>query len=189
MVLLFLPLAFVLAPLPEAVLGAIVIGAVLPLIRIRPILRLWRFSRPQFLVAATTFALTVAFSPQIERGVLIGIALSLVVHLWRELRVDARSWVEDQTLHLRPAGVLWFGSAQDLQDTFLARLVEHSGVRAVVLHLDGIGRLDVTGAIVVRTVLEEGQRMGLNTELAGVQPRDRRLVEGVVEKERDPLDE
>lgn len=188
-VLLFLPLAFVFSPLPTAVLGAIVIGAVAPLIRLPPIARLWRFSKPQFLVAAATFGSTLAFSPHIERGVLVGVGLSVLIHLWRELRIDAEVWVESDILHLRPSGVLWFAAAQDLQDKFLATLVEHSDVRGVALHLDGIGRLDVTGAFVVRTVLEEGARLGLETKLVGVQPREQRLIEGVVERDRHPLDE
>jgi sulfate permease, SulP family len=188
-VLLFLPLAFVLSPLPRAVLGAIVIGAVLPLIRIPPILRLWRFSKPQFLVAGATFGLTLALAPRIERAVLIGIALALVIHLWRELRVDLRSWSEDGALHLRPAGVLWFGAAQDLQDSVMECLAGQGDAHTLVLHLDGIGRLDVTGALAVRTVLAEGRRLGLDVKVAGVQSRDRRLVEGVVEPERDPLGE
>lgn len=187
-VLMFLPFAFVLEPLPVAVLAAIVIGAVAPLVRLGPILRLWRLSKPQFGVAAATFLLTLALAPRIERAVLVGIGLAVAIHLWRELRIEERVWVEGDTLHLRPTGVLWFGDAQELQNRYVARLREPSNARAVVLHLDGIGRLDLSGALVVRAVLEEGRRLGLEAEVVGVQPRDRRLVERVVERDGDPLE-
>jgi sulfate permease, SulP family len=186
-VLAVLPFATVLSPLPSAVLGAIVIAAVIPLIRLRPIARLWRVSRPQFLLAAATFALTLALSPQIDRAVLAGIALSIAVHLWRELRIDARVWDEGGVLNVRPQGVVWFGVAQALHDRFSAELAAHPDAQRVVLHLDGIGRLDVSGALVMRAMLDEAHRGGLETEIVNVDPRDRRLIDGVVEQERDPV--
>jgi hypothetical protein len=103
-VLAFIPAAGLLADLPRAVLGALVIAAVLPLFRFLPVVRLWRVSRPHFLVAAGTFASTVALSPQVERGVLIGIALAIAVHLWRELHVEVELWEEGSDLHVRPGG-------------------------------------------------------------------------------------
>jgi sulfate permease, SulP family len=186
-VLAFIPAAGLLADLPSAVLGALVIAAVLPLFRILPVVRLWRVSRPQFLVAAGTFASTVALSPHVERGVLIGIALAIAVHLWRELHVEVKVWEEGSDLHVRPGGVLWFGAAQRLEDRALAALAAHADVRRLVLHLDRIGRLDVTSASVLRSVIEEARRSGLDTELVGIEARDRRLIDRVVEAEADPL--
>jgi SulP family sulfate permease len=186
-VLAFIPAATVLAGLPRAVLGAVVIAAVLPLIRLPPIVRLWRVSRPQFLVAAATFGATLALSPRVERGVLIGIGLAVAVHLWRELQVQVEVWTPGEGLHLRPTGVLWFGAAQRLQDLALTALAMHRDARRLVLHLDGIGRLDVTSALVLRNVLEEARRSGLETELVGIEARDRRLIDRVVEADADPL--
>lgn len=186
-VLAFLPVAFLLAPLPEAVLAAIVIGAVLPLIRVRPMLRLFPHSKPQFLISAATFALTLALAPRLERAVLAGTALSIAVHLWRELRVDIRVWEEGGAVHLRPQGVLWFGAAQDLETRFLDILAHHLDAKRLVLHLDGTGRLDLSGALALRSVCEEARRSGLQTEVLGVQDRDRRLVDGIVESEQDPI--
>ena len=186
-VLAFLPFAFVLAPLPAAVLAAIVIAAVVPLVRLGPLLRLWRFSRPAFLTATATFVLTLALAPHVERAVLAGVGLAIAVHLWRELRIDASVWYEGDDLHVRPAGVLWFGPAQGLGEGLVAQLAEHPEARRLVLHLDGLGRIDVTGALVLRTVVEEAERSGLETELVGVQEKDRRLMP-LLESDRAPLE-
>jgi len=121
-VLGLLPLVFLLADLPSAVLAAIVVTAVVPLIQFGPVARLWRHSPPAALIAAGTFAATLAFAPRIERGVLVGIRLSVAVHLWRELRVDHETWREDGVLHIRPQGVLWFGAAEVLEDIVLTEL-------------------------------------------------------------------
>lgn len=176
-----LPLVFLLADLPSAVLAAIVITAVVPLIRVAPVAEVWRHSRPAALIAAGTFAATLAFAPRIERGVLVGVGLSVAVHLWRELRVDHDAWQEgDGVLHIRPRGVLWFGAAEILEQIVLTELSRHPEADRLCVHLDRIGRFDITAALTLRSALEQARRAGMEVELEGVQDRDRRLVDGVV---------
>ncbi|MEJ7705224.1 MAG: SulP family inorganic anion transporter [Geodermatophilaceae bacterium] len=92
-ILAFMPAAAILSGLPRAALAGLVIAAVLPLIEIRPFVEAWRHSRPQFLVALPTFLATIAFAPRVERGVILGVGLSLAVHLWRELRLEVDTWI------------------------------------------------------------------------------------------------
>ena len=171
----------VLEQLPKAVLAAIVIAAVLPLITPHRIVALWPLSRPAFLIAGGTFVATLAFEPHVEIGVLIGVGLSVIVHLWRELRIDLDIWTEGVVLHARPRGVLWFGAAQALQDRLLAELADRRDVERLVVHLGGLGRLDITGAITLREIRAEAEHSGVAWELADVSERDRRLVVGVIE--------
>jgi SulP family sulfate permease len=186
-VLAFLPFAGALASLPRAVLAAIVIGAVVGLIRVRPLLRLARYSRPQFGVASATFALTLALSPHVERAVIVGIALAIAAHLWRELSLEVSSWTEGDTLHLRPRGVLWFGSAARLEDVVLELLAKHPDAGRLAVHLDGLGRIDTTGALALRALLQEAREAGLEVEIVDVRPRWRALVARVIATEEDPL--
>jgi SulP family sulfate permease len=180
-VLALLPAAALLEPLPTAVLAAIVITAVLPLMNISGIVALWRDSRPATLIALGTLASTLALAPRIERGVFVGIGLSVAVHLWRELHIEVDAWEESGTLHLRPQGVLWFGAVQGFEDALLAELSRHRGAGAVRIHLDGVGRLDITAAIMLRDLIAQTRRSGLTVELADIRERDRRLVDGIVE--------
>jgi SulP family sulfate permease len=186
-VLVFLPVAGFLSSLPTAVLAAIVIGAIAGLVRPLPIVRLARFSRPQFAVAATTFILTLALAPRVDRAVLVGVSLAIAIHLYRELSLEVPSWTEAETLHLRPRGVLWFGSAARLEDGFLALLGGHPEAKRLVIHLDGVGRIDTTAALILRSLIGDARKAGLAVELADVRPRWQRLVEGVIESEHDPL--
>lgn len=183
LVLVALLFAGVLESLPQAILGATVVAAVLPLVRPQRIARLWSPSRPAFLIAASTFVATLAFSPHVERGVLVGVALSIAVHLWRELRIDVELRSDGATLRVKPQGVLWFGAAQALQDRILDELATRRGVQHLVLDLSALGRLDITGAMALRAVLDEARRADISAELVGVQGRDRRLVDRVVEAE------
>ena len=185
-VLASIPLAGVLAPLPRAVLGAVVIAAIAPLFRPQRILSLWKPSRPAFMVASVTFVLTLVAAPHLEYAVVGGVALAIGVHLWRELRIDTVRWRDGDVLHVRPKGVLWFGAAQKFQDDLLDELAREPEVAGLVIHLDQIGRLDLTASVALRAVRDEGRRSGVYVQLAGVQDRDRRLVDGVVEALRAP---
>ena len=76
-VLVFLPFADVLAPLPRATLGGVVIAAVVGLVRPAELVGMVRRSTSDALVAWVTFAATLALAPQVEQGVLVGSLLSL----------------------------------------------------------------------------------------------------------------
>jgi len=82
-VLVFLPFADVLAPLPRATLGGVVIAAVVGLVRPRRLLGMARISPADAFVAWVTFFATLALSPRVEQGVLVGILISLAVGLRR----------------------------------------------------------------------------------------------------------
>jgi sulfate permease, SulP family len=186
-VLAFLPFADALSSLPTAVLAAIVIGAAVGLVRILPLVRLWRYSRPQFVIAWVTFGLTLGLAPHIEWAVLAGIGLAVAVHLARELSFDIEFSIEDSTLHLRPSGVLWFGSGSILEDTVVGLLADHPGARRLVVHLDGLGRIDLSGALVLRSLLQDARRAGLEVCIEDVPPRARRVASRILESRVDPL--
>lgn len=169
--LAFLPMSGLLAKLPIAVLGAAVIVAVIPLLTLRPILRFWKYSRPQALLAVVTLVITLALAPRIDRAVLIGVGLAIVLHLWRELHVQVPNWTEGEALHLRPRGVLFFASAPPIEEAFTRLLEAHPDAQRLVLHCDGLGRIDLTGALALRAVLDDARSAELDIELLGVPPQ------------------
>jgi SulP family sulfate permease len=186
-VLAFLPFASSLSELPKAVLGGIVIAAVASLVRPLPLLRLARYSKAQFALGAITFALTLALAPHVERAVLVGVGLAVALHLWRELRLEVPSWREGETLHMRPRGVLYFGTERRIEDSLLRLVTEHPDATRLVVHLDGLGRIDTTGALALRAVLQDARDAGLEVEILDVRPRWRPIVDRVIASERDPL--
>ena len=169
-VLAFLPFAWILSPLPRAVLGAIVILAAANLVRLGPAVGLWGLSKPQWAVAWVTFALTLVLSPHVERAVIVGIALAVAIHLWRELSIEVEAWRQDEAVHLRPRGVLWFATASGVEDAMLRELANHPDAECLVVHVDGLGRVDLTGALALRSLRREAEEAGLAVRVEGDAP-------------------
>jgi sulfate permease, SulP family len=183
-VLLFLPFAGVLTGLPNAVLGALVIGGIVGLIRFRELLRLRRYSKPQFALAWFTLIATLVMAPHVEQAVVLGIAIAIGIHLWRETNFSVREWNEGQTLHLKPQGVLWFGSTHLLEEAFVKLLAAHPEAKRLVIHLDGLGRTDLTGTLALRALLRDARKAGLKVDLQDIPPQSYKVVSRVMDWNR-----
>ena len=84
-VLLALPFASLLEYLPSSILGATVIGAVIRLIKPKEFLNLIRNSFGDATVGVVTLVATLATSPRIERGIMIGLAISFLNYYFKKL--------------------------------------------------------------------------------------------------------
>ena len=180
-VLVFLPFAQILAPLPRAILSAIVIAAVAPLVRVRPFASLWSMSHPQAAVGWITFVLTLWLAPHIEQAVVLGILSAVAVHIWRELKPGVESWTDARGVHLKPKGVLWFGSAAYLEQMAAEAVARAREATRLTVHLEGLGRIDFTGALVLKELMDEARNGGLDVELHGVPGHAERILNGVLD--------
>lgn len=180
-VLILLPFTAVLRDLPTAVLGATIIMAVRSLIVVRPFVEYRRYTRMQFRIAVITFVLTIALAPHVERAVMAGVVLAIGAHLWRELRVSINAWSDGTTLHLAPRGVLYFASAPQLEERLGKMLSELPSAERLIVHLDGLGRIDVSGALGLRSVLEQAEEAGLEATVCDIPPQSRKIVRRVLE--------
>lgn len=178
-VLLFLPFASIVGALPKAVLAGIVVAAISKLVRPQQLWMLWRLSRPQALVGWGTFFVTLVLSPHIDQAILLGIAMSAALHLWRELTPHVRSRRDGETLFIELSGVLWFGSAPALEDQLFARLAEEPDVKTVVIRCGGLGRIDLTGAYTLAEMLEQSERAGLEMTFENIPEHATRLLRNV----------
>ena len=130
----------------------------------------------QFGVAIATLLATLVLAPRVDQGVLIGIAVGIAAHLWREVRVPLQSRIEGDVLHVEPHGVLFFASAPSLQDEINALVAANPGLRRLVLHLGGLGRIDLTGALVLRDLVNGAEQGGLVVEVVDVPPQAEKVV-------------
>ncbi len=178
--LAMLPFTSALAPLPTAVLAGIVIAAAVTLVDVVTPVRLWRWSRPQFAVGATTMIATLVLAPRVERAVLLGVGMALAVHLWREVHVSVPSRTEGDTLHLFPSGVLYFGSAPGMEKAVNRLIAQQPTLSRVAIHLNGLGRVDLTGALMLRDLAEDAGTSGVTVEVLEARPHMARVLTRVL---------
>lgn len=129
-VLAFLPFAGSLQALPQAVLGAIVVGAVLGLVRPVRLLRLARRSPWQAGLAWATWIATLATPPRVERAVILGVVLTVVFHVTRRFRLE-KVPQDSGELVLKPRGLLWIATIGPLRDE-LERVIRGDAGRGLV---------------------------------------------------------
>ena len=179
-VLAFLPVANVISDLPRAVLGAIVIAAVAKLIRVPALLSLWRYSKPQALVAYVTFGATLALAPRIDQAVLVGIVTAIAIHLWRERTVSVDLEVRrGGVARIRPEGVFWFGSAPDLAEAMNELMDAYPEAQRIEIDLGGLGRIDYSSAVLLRDMVNDARAAGYEVDLVAVPDHARRILRAV----------
>ena len=171
LVLAVIPLTPLIRDLPLAVLGAIVIVVVVRLVDLRTLARLSLRSFPQAVVGVGTLAATLAMAPRVERGVLVGLALAVAVHLYRELDVTFASEQSGTTLTVRPHGVIWFATVPLVERMMREKLARYHHIDTVVIDLGRVGRLDYSGAAGLNRVLSERVAPTVRVSVTGVPSR------------------
>jgi high affinity sulfate transporter 1 len=195
--LLFLTGLF--ADLPEAALGAIVVHAVLGLIRFHPIRVLWARNRLDFWAAATTlFGVLVL---DVLAGLMIGVLVSLGGLMRRAIRPrvvwlspdpDTGEYTEsderpqpDEVGVVRFGAELFFANVGTLRDAMMSLVVD-GGPAAIVLDGEAITDIDTTAEDELKKLdvelAEEGvrlvfarlhQNVASSLEMAGVEVESR----------------
>jgi sulfate permease, SulP family len=190
--LMFTP---VLRHVPQAVLAAIVLVAVLGLIKPREFAHLWRISRVEAVTAGATFAITLLAAPQLYWGVLAGVLMSLGHFLYQRLHPriievgmhpdgslrDRHLWklppLADATYALRMDAALDFAAATEFIRVIEEYLALHPNTRHVCLFAQPINRIDATGVDTFLSVTEQLQLRGITFHICGMKlPVEKVLV-------------
>ncbi len=149
-----------LAALPQATLAATIIVAVLSLVDITVPRRIWRYSKIDFIAMAATILGTLFIG--VETGVVLGIALSLLLHLYRTSRPHVavvgnvpgtehfrnveRHAVETvpEVLTIRVDESLYFANTRFLEDRIAELVAARPKLRHVVLMCSAINAIDAS---------------------------------------------
>ncbi len=148
--------------LPQATLAAVIIKAVINLVKVRPIIEAWKVQPHDGLVAVITFMLTLIVAPHLETGIVAGVILSLGLFLYRTMRprVSILSRDPDGTLRdaesrklatcenislIRFDGPLYFANTGYFVDIVLDRVAKKPDLKFVLIDAEGINEVDATG--------------------------------------------
>ncbi|MBW2469383.1 MAG: sodium-independent anion transporter, partial [Deltaproteobacteria bacterium] len=150
--LFFTPLLY---HLPQSVLAAIIMMAVVGLINVKGFIHAWTAQWYDGAISVITFAATLAFAPHLERGILLGVTLSILVFLYKSMRpkVVDLSLGTDRVLHdsvasglkqcryidvVRFDGPLFFANASYLEDQIRNRRRTKKELKHIIISAGGI---------------------------------------------------
>ncbi|MDH4458665.1 MAG: sulfate permease [Nevskia sp.] len=173
-----------LAPLPKAVLAAIIVVAVWQLVDFASLRHSWRYDRGDGAAQAATTVGVLVFG--VETGLMIGAGLSLLLFLYRTsrphiavigqvgdsehfrnvLRHDVRTWSE--LLLLRIDETLYFANAPRVESELQAHIVEAKQPKDVVLVMSGVAYIDTSGLDVLEALEMALRQNGSRLHLAEV---------------------
>lgn len=146
--------------LPNATLAAIIIVAVVSLLDFKAIGRAWRYSRADGAAMIATLSVTMLVG--VEQGLIAGVGLSLVLHLYRTARphiaivgqvpgtehfrnVERHAVATDpRILAIRVDESLYFPNARMLEDRINAEIARRPEVEHVLLVCSAVNTIDAS---------------------------------------------
>jgi len=148
--------------LPQATLAAVIIMAVINLIKFKPIVHAWKAQPHDGIVSVITFVLTLIMAPHLDKGILIGVGLSIGLFLYRTMRPRVAELsrypdgtMRDITVHNLPVspkiaimrfdGSLYFANAGYFETKVLEIVSARPELRYIIVDAQGINQLDATG--------------------------------------------
>lgn len=180
--LFFTPLLY---HLPQAVLAAVIMMAVIGLVNVSGFIHAWRAQWHDGAISIISFVFTLAFAPHLDKGIMVGVVLSLLVFLYKSMRptVASLSKHEDEALRdssiyqlkecahidlVRFDGPLFFANASYLEDQIADRMARKKGLKHIVIVADGISELDASGEEVLSLLVDRVRAAGMDISLSGV---------------------
>ena len=176
----------VLRHVPQSVLSAIVVAAVLGLLRPRAFVRLLKIQRVEGVIALLTLGITLASAPRLYWGVLAGVVMGLSYFLHTRLHPriievglhpdgslrDRHLWklppLAPRLYALRMDAELDFAAASGLERAITEHLGHHPDVQHVCLFAQPINRIDVTGVETFAQIRRQLDAHGVTLHISGI---------------------
>lgn len=171
--------------LPQAVLAAVIMMAVIGLINFKAIKHAWHTHKHDGIAAIVTFVATLAFAPHLDNGIMVGAGLAIILYLYRTMkpRVAILGRYRDGTLRdakinnlpvseyiiaIRYDGSLYFANVSYFEDTILEAVSNSPKARHMLIVSDGINQVDASGDEVIHHVVERLRSNGIRVVFSGL---------------------
>ena len=171
--------------LPQAVLAAVIMMAVIGLINFKAIKHAWHAHKHDGIAAVVTFIATLAFAPHLDDGIIAGAGLAIILYLYRTMspRVAILGRHQDGTLRdarlnnlptsehvicMRFDGSLYFANVSYFEDTALEEVAKHPKAKYLLVVGNGINQLDASGEEVIHHLTERLRGNGITVLFSGL---------------------
>ena len=171
--------------LPQSVLAAVIMMAVIGLLNLSGFIHAWKAQRADGIISIISFVCTLVFAPHLDKGIMVGVVLSLLVFLYKVMRPKVATLArhEDQALRctvthglrecehialVRFDAPLFFANASFLEDQVTARMQAKKSLRHIVIVANGVNDIDASGEEVLSLLVDRVRSAGLDISLTGV---------------------
>lgn len=180
--LFFTPLLY---HLPQAVLAAVIMMAVIGLVNVKGFIHSWKAQWYDGAISIFSFLVTLYFAPHLDKGIMVGVALSMAVFLYKSMRpvVSSLSMNEEKVLKsaeyyrlkgcrhisvVRFDGALFFANASYLDEQVLKFRTEQPDLRYILLDARGINDMDASGEEALEMLVKRIRSAGLGFAMCGL---------------------
>lgn len=171
--------------LPQAVLAAVIMMAVVGLINFKAIAHAWHTHKHDGIASVVTFVATLAFAPHLDNGIMVGAGLAIILYLYRTMTprvailgrhpdgtlrdVKAHNLpVSENVIALRYDGSLYFANVPYFEDAVLEAVANNPQAKQLLIVSDGINQLDASGDEVIHHVVERLRSNGIRVTFSGL---------------------
>jgi len=172
--------------LPKATLAVIILLAVTTLITPQALKHTWQASRTDGIVALTTFVITLLAAPHLDKGIMIGAVLAILLFLYRtmkprvailgrfgdgtlrDIKVNPNLATSKHVIAMRFDGSLYFANIAHFEDAVLEAVADHKEAKYLLIVGDAINQLDASGEEVVHHLVERLRETGVTLVFSGL---------------------
>ncbi len=170
--------------LPQSVLAAVIMMAVIGLINISGFVHAWKAQWYDGVISIITFVATLITAPHLEIGITIGVVLSLAVFLYKSMRPaittlamypdrsyrSARQHGLKECRHIamiRFEGCLFYANAGYLENRIFELMAGKAELRHIHIVANGINDMDSSGEEILSLVVERVRSAGYDISFSG----------------------
>ncbi|MEZ5534737.1 MAG: SulP family inorganic anion transporter [Thiolinea sp.] len=174
--------------LPQATLAAVIMVAVLNLIKFEPVLHAWKVEPHDGIVVVVTFFATLVVAPHLEKGIMVGVVLSLGLFLYRTMspnfvevaRHPDGSLRDSRRHHLQTSetvavyrfdGDLYFANTGYLEGKILNSVANKPKLKVLVLDMEAVDQVDSTGEEMLEKLADRLKSAGIEFFVARIKLR------------------
>ena len=180
--------------LPQAVLAAVIMMAVIGLVNVHGFIHAWKAQWYDGAISILSFLVTLYFAPHLDKGIMVGVALSMGVFLYKSMRpvVASLSLNEDDILASREDyrlagckhicvvrfdGALFFANASYLDEQVANFRTERPDLRYILLDARGINDMDASGEEALEMLHKRVRSAGMGFAICGLKGQVIRVME------------
>ena len=180
--LFFTPLLY---HLPQSVLAAVIMMAVIGLINVSGFVHAWKAQWYDGVFSVVTFVVTLICAPHLDKGIIVGVLLSLGMFLYKSMRpkVTTLSMYADKSFQsardhglkeckhiamVRFDGPLFYANAGYLEDNISERIRSMPELRHILIVASGINDMDASGEEMLSLIVDRVRSAGYDISVAGL---------------------